>query len=240
MFHVAVCDDNKIICEKLRDIIKLYGRKNYIDIKIDMYASIQDFIQQLENGAKYNLIFLDIAFPKEEENGVSLAELIRNELSDDAVQLVFISASEDYYKELLEVRPMHFLLKPFTDEQVERDVKKAIELTDTMDTFFTYQKNKTRHRIPLKEILYFESIGRQIRIKWVGGEDFFYGKLSGIKEQLRNKRFCTPSKSYFVRYDCIEEFTTKTIRLKNGQVLDISRNFVDKMMEYQMQYEREV
>lgn len=77
-----------------------------------------------------------------------------------------MSGYSEYYRELLEVRPMHFLDKPFTREQVERDLEKALELMGEEDKFFSYTKNHVRQRLPIKDIIYFESVKRQIHIKY--------------------------------------------------------------------------
>ena len=237
MLQIAVCDDEKYLCRSLAVMIEEYGEKKCLEIKTDVYYSIGELFSSVKMGKMYQLIFLDIVFSEESQNGVEFAKYIRGEMGNEKTLLIFMSGYSEYYRELLEVRPMHFLDKPFTREQVERDLEKALELMGEEDKFFSYTKNHVRQRLPIKDIIYFESVKRQIHIKYEGGDDWFYGKLSDVTESLKDEKFCIPGDSYFVNYDKITRFSKRKIWLSNGEEINITRKHSQAMSDYRLKYE---
>ena len=233
MFRVAICDDVHEVCDTLGCTVRQCCEKECVDVSLDTFTSSNDLYQNVSAGEEYDLIFLDIEFPDGMKSGVEVGRLIREEQEDDIVQIVFISGKDSYCKELLELQPLHFLQKPFTAEQVDKDVVKA------MRTAFVYEKEKKQCRVKIRDILYFELKTPKIRVRHKTGEDFFYGSWKDVIDKMSEHRFCRVARSYLVHYDYISGFSSTKLELENGEIIPVSRSYKDNLRKCQARFERE-
>lgn len=219
MFKIAICDDNEMVCSKIENILEEFFVTEAIHYEIDSFQSGEELLKELENHEKYDLIYLDIEL--ETINGVVVGRFIREEMFDDFTQIAFISAKASYALELFQVRPIDFLVKPFTYKQVITVLEKALELQGRQAKIFRYKSGKLENRMPYKDIMYFSSDGKKIIIHKRNGEDYFYGKLSELK--LPSKDFIQIHKSFIVNKQYVIRFKFDSVRLSNAEELPISR-----------------
>lgn len=125
MFHIAICDDEVILCRQIEKYLEEYIARNLV--KTEIFYSADKLYDALNKGEYYDLIFLDIEFQL--SNGVEIGQRIRMELECEKVQIVYISAKQSYAMELFPIRPMNFLVKPISRIDVINNVDKAIELS---------------------------------------------------------------------------------------------------------------
>lgn len=92
MFKIAVCDDESLFAENLKELISNYMTEKDLVFEIDTYISGKKLLEQGVKVTQYEIIFLDINM--EEIDGIKAAETIR-ELSRD-VFIVFVTAYVDY------------------------------------------------------------------------------------------------------------------------------------------------
>ena len=92
MFKIAVCDDESLFAENLKELISNYMTEKDLVCEIDTYISGKKLLEQGVKVTQYEIIFLDINM--EEIDGIKAAETIR-ELSRD-VFIVFVTAYVDY------------------------------------------------------------------------------------------------------------------------------------------------
>ena len=119
MVHIAICDDETKICADLeRALIDILKKQN-VRYSIDIFHSSNEFIREIETGANFDLIFLDIVFASKEISGVEVGQLIRDAHENHKMQVVFISWEEKYAMQLFELRPLNFLVKPLSNDKIE-------------------------------------------------------------------------------------------------------------------------
>ena len=219
MFKVAICDDNGAICSEIENILENFFSTELIQYEIDSFSSGDELLKELKSNEKYDLIYLDIELA--ELNGVVVGRYIREEMLDDFTQIVFISAKPSYALELFQVRPMNFLVKPFTDKQVVDALQKTLELQGRQTRIFLYKSGKIETRIPYKDIMYFSSDVKKILIHRRNGVDSFYGKLSELKLPVSD--FIQIHKSFIVNKQFVVRFKFDSVLLSNSEELPISR-----------------
>lgn len=237
MFRIGICDDEAVICSELESIILKYSFAVSEEIETFIFHSGEELRRFLKDNVPFDMVFLDIELVA--MNGVEVARFIREDLNNESVQIVFISAKDSYYLQLFDYRPMHFLRKPMMPDDVIKDVKKAMELSDRIGGAFLYKQGHTTCRVPVKDILYFESRGRQIRIATVDEDIYFYGRLGEICESVENHHFLLIHKSYLVNYMHVREFRQKELVMSNREILPISRQKSGEVMQQLLKYERE-
>mgnify|MGYP001040070491 CR=1 FL=1 len=223
MFRVAICDDEKTICSQIEKVILDYQKNCAEKIDILTFLSGEELYKIIKDVQAFDLIFLDIELDK--LNGIEVGKIIREELNDNITQIVYISANKDYAMELFENRPLNFLVKPICCEKIIKSLNAAINLHKNSDLFFEFCYNYNFIKIPYKKIMYFESNDKKINVITTDEIYEYYGKLSELKKQVKEKDFIQIHKSLLVNYQYIVEVSYEKIKLTNGEKLNISQSY---------------
>lgn len=222
MLRIAICDDDKIICQQLEDMLTDIEEETNEQFEVEVFYSGEELYRYLTKNNRYNLIFLDIEM--RDLNGVEVGKKIRDEMNDEATQIVYISGREDYAMDLFEVRPLNFLIKPVSKNKVEAAVNKAIKILGESKHFYEYKNGNVNFSVSVGDILYFESDGRKVNIILMDDVKSFYGKLSEVEEKLRNQDFIMIHKSYLINFNHVIEYTYDYVKMSNKETLTISQN----------------
>lgn len=237
MFRIAVCDDEKNICSSIENIILDYQKELCAEFEVEVFYSGRELCRALDSQERFDLIFLDIQM--ELLNGIEVGYKIRQEKDDYITKIVFVSGTEQYYRQLFNVQPLNFILKPIDPLEIRKNIKLAMKLSNQLDGLFTYKKRHEAYKIDVKDIFYFESMDREIRMVTTGGEERFYGKLEDVLTQLGKYQFMQIHKSYIVSYNQVTQFKYEQVSLANGESLPISQSRRKDIRALQMKYEKE-
>ncbi|SMP66797.1 LytR/AlgR family response regulator transcription factor [Anoxynatronum buryatiense] len=222
-FKIAVCDDDQMIRHQLDKAISKFSEKKLEPFESMTFSSGEELIHQLRRGNTFDLIFLDIDLVT--VTGIYVGQFIRNELSDELTQIVYISGTEQYAMSLFEVRPMHFLIKPIKDDKVQEMIALAVQIKNQLIPVFEFQTNRNSIRIPVGEIIYFESHGRKVFLVTKSETYPFYGKLAEIETQPQHHLFLRIHQSYLVNYQHITTSGFDHVQMTNQTTLPISSKY---------------
>lgn len=234
VIKIAICDDEENICTRIEEFILDYGIINKVELDIQIFYTGEALLRLIQNGVQFDLVFLDIEM--QPMNGIEVGKTIREKIRNEIIKIVYISAIESYAMELFEVRPLHFLIKPISKKKVIWTVTKAMELLEKDETVFEFSCNKTTVRVPIKNIMYFTSEARKVKIIMENEDKEFYGKLSDVEKQL-NHNFVRIHKSYFINSKYVSEYTYENIHLCNGDMLNIARKYRNEVRKILMKRE---
>ncbi len=235
MFKICICDDDTVVCSEIENIILNYSTSISEKIDVEVFWSGEELYDHIKCGNYFDMIFLDIELKK--LNGIELGKIIRNEMKNEITQIVYISSKENYAMELFEVRPLNFLIKPVDDTKVIEMVNKAMELLNRLDFYFKYKQGRNFFRKEIKDIIYFESDNRQVKMVTTTDEITFYGTLSEIHSQLEPHKFFFIHKSYLVNYYHVAESYYDKLVMTNSQILSISQSKRAEVRKLQLKYE---
>lgn len=223
MYRVAICDDESYICSQIEDIIINYQKETMKEIDIEVFYSAEDLYRFIKEEHKFDIIFLDIEL--KQMNGVEIGRIIRQEIQDEATQLLYISSKQDYAMALFDNRPLNFLIKPLSKEKVEKYLQQAIEISEKSNLFHEFNVGKVHYKVPYKDIMYFESDDKKIRIITNTVTYECYGKLTEIKEVVPSTEFFYIHKSYLVNYLYVSEAQYERLKMTSGIYLPISQTY---------------
>lgn len=221
MLRIAICDDDNYICAQVEKILLKLKHKIEKRVDVDVFYTGESLIEFLIDGAYFDIIFLDIELHS--LSGVEVGRKIRDELKNESTQIVYISGRDSYAMELFDIRPLNFLIKPLKAEKINEVVKKAISLANKSNQFFEYKANYNTIKIPVKDILYFESSGKKVRMTMQNEAHEFYSKLTDVENQLNNQNFIFIHKSYLVNHLYVIEHRYEFVKMSNETVLPISQ-----------------
>jgi DNA-binding LytR/AlgR family response regulator len=226
--QIAICDDNDMVCSQIEDYITAYQSNTYC---IDIFNSGERLLNSLSM-QHYYIIFLDIELPG--INGVEVGQYIRNTLHNHQIEIVYISGSNQYDRQLFDVQPLNFISKPITKEAVINTLITAkIRSNDCADNF-RYKIGKSVYHIPYSNIIYFQSQNRKIKMETITESIYFYGKIEDIAPDATNHHFLSLNRSELVNLNCISEYHYCSIILTNGEELEVSRANRKHLREYEL------
>ncbi len=237
MLRIAVCDDDETICTSLERYITNACKSNYIESEIDLFSSGKTIKNHLRNGSSYNILFLDIELA--DDTGISVSECIRNEIKDEATQIIYVSGKNEYDRQLFAFRPFSFIEKPFDQEIIKYNIDKYIRIygDKIKNELFHYKYGHDTFWININSILYFKSNRKIINIVTLNNTETFYGTISSIIEQIDSRGFFSPHKSYYVNYRYVKAFQSDLIIMVNGDRIPIAKGKRNVISQLQLHFE---
>lgn len=221
MVKVAVCDDIQEVVAQVTGYLTEYQQLKNQKIDVKAFFNAEDLWEHIKSNS-CDLIILDIELVA--MNGVELGHLIRTELNDHAVNIIFISALDTYDRQLFDVQPLNFLPKPIDKKKLFDMLDLAFRLLDDKNHIFVFKDKYGSHRLRVKEILYFESLAHNFKIVTTSENYEFRASLSDIMNELSNFGFIQVHRSYIVNYDQIRAIKYEELIMANGDAIPISRN----------------
>lgn len=235
MYKIGICDDDKILCSALEEKIYEISKQLAIKVDIEVWYSGESIQNDLQKGIELDLIFLDIELVQ--KNGIAVGNFIRNEMEDIQTHIVYISSKEGYAMQLFKVQPLDFLIKPVSEEQIKEVLMRSIRQKRNTDVYFEYKKGNSVLRVLLKDIVYFMSMDKKIVIVKKDGEEEFYGKLKSISENLPPD-FIMIHQSYIIHQSYVSEYTYETVKMVNGENINISKPYRKETRSKIKQYQK--
>ena len=223
--NIAICDSDVKFTSIVEDILQKKTAKMNVNVETEVFFDGRALLNNVQNGNKYDLIFLDIEV--DHIDGIEVARDIRK--NDKNVLFIYISDNEQSWKELFEVNPFRFLSKPLDTILLATYFEAAIEKITTEDVYFQYTFNKRVCKVLLNDVVYFESRNRMINIFFAdGSSSSFYGKLNEIEDDIvdSNSQFLRIHQSYLINCNFVREAISNNVTLTSAAqktVLKISR-----------------
>ena len=206
MLKIAICDDDLGFTGSLETMVLEESRSIGIRVDTNVFSDGKTLLKSIQSGERYGLIFIDIEM--EQVDGI-----------------IYISGYDKYLKELFEVEPFRFLSKPLDKEKFRRYFKEACQRIGETEIFFQFTYNREIRKVPLKDIVYFESRNRVVHIFLRNGSTaYFYGKLSVVEKELADSRryFLRIHQSFLVNYDYIAKMNFFNITISmNGKEIEL-------------------
>ncbi len=220
MYNIGICDDGINICAAIEKMILNYSQSQRIELDVKVWYTGETLCEYLGQGNHLDILFLDIELF--DVTGIEVGNFIRELLGDRGMQIVYISGRTIYAQKLFKTQPMDFLIKPIIQEQINETLALAFKIIKKSTQKFEFQNGKDYFYVSFKEIMYFCSEGRKIRIITSFGQQEFYGKLKEVIRKLPQE-FIAIHQSYIINKQYILKYTYEFVELIDGTILTISK-----------------
>lgn len=223
MIQIAICDDDMTTTSQIEEYIRQIETEQHIQVQSRIFFDGKFFMQSVESGEVYDLIYLDVEMPL--MKGLDVAKKLREmEISS---LIIYISNYETYCESMIETEPFRFLRKPINDVDLFRKYfMSAYKKLENRNEYYTYSYKKIHHKININDIMYFESNNRKICIHTNGNQEnnTFYGQLDKVEKELESKSctFIRIHQSYLVNSTYINTVQHDAVILENKDELPIS------------------
>ncbi|MGL5378779.1 LytR/AlgR family response regulator transcription factor [Clostridium sp.] len=231
MFKIAICDDEIIHHNLLKDFINMWANKFQNEIKISCYQSAEEFLFYWKEEEEFNLIILDIEM--RQMSGTELARHIRSR--DKDIDIVFFTAHSEFAFEGYEVKAMNYLLKPINYKKLEKVINKSYEKyknSKKSEEYLSVKMNKEVIEIPLSEVRYFIMFSHYLDIVTEKETIKWKKRISDLEEEIINPKFIRCHRSYIVNMEYVKIVQKNKIILEDNTIIPISNTRLDKVKEY--------
>ena len=230
MLRIAICDDEKKYIENISDLVKLYSEKNSVEIDICAFEKSFDLLDSIESGELYDAYLLDIYMPG--ISGISIAEELRNR--QETAPIIFLTSSPDHAIEAYEVRAVHYILKPLSEDKFFSAMDRVIESIPVKESEEIVLKTERMYRrILTNDIIYAETDGNYQKVFLNSGESLRV-RMTSVElfdELCKWERFYKCGRTYILNLGKIGKLTNKTVVVKGGKELQIPRNVMVDLKE---------
>lgn len=221
---IGVCDDVLADRQRLISLIKVeYPHFQCVD-----YKSAEMLLWDFENSTHFDILFLDIFM--EGMSGIEVAKQIR--ILDPNLLLIFVSSSNDFYRESYDLYAFNYLIKPLTADKLTEVLQHATQyLNKNTGQFIRFSFNNNFYKVRCSELLYISSDKHIVNFHTINGEVLkSYGKLDNFITQLSSEVFVRCHQSYIVNLNHVTGMTTAEF-LFSETTVPISRKYLSNARE---------
>lgn len=229
MYNIAICDDEEKVIQYLKNIIINTGISKE-SVKFYEFSSGEEFIDYLNDAVSCDLLILDIQMKKMDGN--ETAKEFRKVFP--TTTLVFCSGVCMPTVKSFEVTPFRYLLKTYTDEHIQSEMKTIINemINKKVEPFIVGNNRYNLVKLRPSDILYI-SIAKRGSYIHIYPDIIEYKfeeklmskeKVESLYNQLKDFGFAYAHNSYIVNLKYIIKITTSELQLVEGTKLTISRS----------------
>lgn len=216
---IAVCDDNALFLEQIKEQLSLFPEVE----ELSLYSDLETFVRSLETGKHYDAVFLDIDW-HQEQRGLNTAEFLYQK--SPATRIIYITGYNDRFSQdifLHNANLSGYLTKPVDQARLKANLEKvARALAEAVSQPLILRSGGNYISVSPEEIYYIESRGHNIVVH-AQEEIVSYKRLDPISHMLPDC-FFRCHKSYLVNLNQIRRFQASAILLKNGESIPVSRS----------------
>ncbi|NMM94772.1 LytR/AlgR family response regulator transcription factor [Bifidobacterium oedipodis] len=221
MFRVAVVEDEDDAADKLIACLRRYSDVHEgIAFDIVAFEDPVGFLKTLTPD-EWDIVFMDIEMPN--MDGMEGAHRFR-EIDRDAV-LIFVTNMAQFAMQGYEVDALSYILKPFSEADVERKITRAIQLRNRDAESILITQRGNIQRLPLRDIMYVEVRGRNLVYHTASCTYTAAGSMKSVEASLGERGFARCANSYVVNHRHIASVAGASVILSNDVELPIGRSF---------------
>jgi len=231
-----IVDDERLARVNLRKLLESHPQ-----IEIVGEAASCSTAMELIRLHKPGLVFLDIQL-----NGETGFDLL--EMTDNSIEIIFVTAYDEYAIRAFEVNAADYLLKPVNPERLKNSLERILtskaepartaRVYEFSDSIYVRLTNSRSSFIKISSITHICPVGNYSRITTLEGKCSLVLKtLKQWLEELPSNHFIRIHRSCIINIDHIDRIEKKpmaphVVHLKNlPQPLEISRRFAGKLKD---------
>lgn len=235
MIEIALCDDHWQIIDQLGAYLEEYLQQRSLKYHIHKFLTPSEAYKYM-NHEVVHILFMDLEFGKEDEDGVLWTKKIHEAFPSTMV--LILTAYEYRYKEGYRARAFRFMTKPLIRQEFEENMDDCLRELDGLQTIWLKQKN-INIQITVKDILYIKAYVGESEIHTK--ERLYYSEesLSQWEMQLQENHFFRIHKSYLINMAQVTDIIANhhEIVLGGDVRLPVSRRRWTEFQNHYMRYD---
>lgn len=231
MLHIAICDDEKVFVDHLKELLSQYILETGEEIKTSVFYDGLDLIEKYD--PSFDLIFLDIQMKM--VDGLRAAEKIREK--DESVGILFLTTLSQYGLEGYKYQAVNYIIKPLQYGRLKAELNRFIRRRPLdAEPFLAVSNDTGKYKILLKNLRYVETFNRNLLFHTGQESILCYRSMKEIERELSDKGFARCHTSYLINLAYVKGVKKLEITLITGEKIPISqprrKAFMEKLTDY--------
>lgn len=225
MVKIAVCDDEQLYLDKTRAMLEQYAAAHDTEITAEAFSNPSALLDSIEAGVRHGIYLLDIYMPG--VSGMSVATELRSKGVRSPI--IFLTSSTEHAVEAFGVDATHYLLKPYTQQNLFAAMDKAMQsISAHAEESIVLKIGGAYQSVPVDHILYCESADNYQRIWMKHGDKLLVRMTASQLYALLESSGCFHrcGRAYILNLDHVKKVTGNSAVLKTGVELPLPRSTV--------------
>lgn len=218
LLKIAICDDEKTYLEQIAEMTKNILNKEELFHSITTYDSCKELLQNIESGAEYHILLLDIMM--DELDGMKFARILREKKIKSSI--IFISSNREMALMGYEVSAVRYLQKPLIEEKLEEALRYCFEQWQKKEEILL-TTDYGRYRVALEDIQYVEAFDRGTQIVLEQDVIDVKMKFRDIMGMLPETLFVQSHRAYIVNLSHVKKIRMNEFEMDCGRKVPISK-----------------
>lgn len=220
--NIAVCDNDLIIHELLRQYIARFRFDNNISHTVSYFSNGSELLSAYAGGCSYDMIITDIEMPG--PNGIDTAEQIRN-LYDKNVMIIFLTSYPRPTHGSFRIQLHRYWVKPLSFDSFKEQMETIVsEITNSEKIIRLPGENGRSFMLKVRDIIYVEFLHKEHCLIFHTVSSSYTAKenLSDYRNSLNAFRFISLSRTLSVNIRHIRSFHKNILELSNGRTVQLT------------------
>lgn len=233
MLHIAICDDEPNISEKIKAMVSDFFRRKNLEIIITQFSNGEEL---LKYGEVIDILFLDIQMNG--IDGMETARKLRNRKFKGF--LIFITVLKEMVFQAFDVQAYDYLVKPVEEKHFEKTMERLLEsMQNASEAGLLVQKGFESSIIALEDIVFCEIIDRKVYLHLVSSEVVdFYERIKKLETRL-DSRFFRCHRSFLINLRYLKSYKNGIAYMEGGKQIPVSRLRSKELSSVILQYMEE-
>ena len=231
--RIAIVDDLAAERALLKDRLEQQLHRRNVQADILEYESGETFLEAARK-APFTAAFLDIYM--DGMTGMEAAKKLRK--TDTDCLLVFTTTSTDHALEGFQVRALHYLVKPFSENELSGLLDEMLKRLPQQEKFLDIKVSGSDIRLCCSDIVYAEHFAHIINIHTVAGKTLatrqsFKVFTESLKE---DPRFFICGRGVIVNLEQAEDFEADAFCMRDGSRVYVCQNLLKSARQVFMEF----
>ena len=229
--YIAICDDQINELERIVNLLHIWEKEHNTTLRFKIFQSAAEMLDAAAASEKepFSLYLLDVMMPR--MDGIAVAREIRS--FDEAADIVFFTASQEFAYASYGVRALNYLLKPIQPEDLFPLLNRLFLHENNPQEYLLLKSGATLIRAPFSQIVYVEVMNKCLYYHLT---DNTVKQVSGTLRQcepflLSRPEFKRIHRSYIVNLMKVIELSPTTARTVLGKELPVSRGLHQQLQK---------
>lgn len=237
MVKIAIVDDSIEILASIRKIVENITIKFLDDQELEIYtyARAELLIYDLEEHVHFDIFLLDVEMP--DMNGIELAKNIRK--MQENGYIIFLTSHPQFAIRGYDrkVRAYQYLLKETMNSRLPEVMEDVIRrcLREEKQYYFIVNQHRME-KLKYQNIIHIKKDGKNCMIVMVDGVHTDRTTLENIMGCLDTAMFLPIERGCIVNIEHICKIQRNEVYMDNGDILEISRNNIQKVKKRVSRY----
>ena len=230
---IAIVDDIKEERVLLRTRLEKIFHQKDMGFHCCEYENGEAFLEASKD-QDITVLFLDIYM--DGANGIEIAKEFRKSNKD--CLLIFTTTSTDHALEGFQVRALHYLVKPYSENDISVLADEILSRIPDSGKYIDVKVNGSNIQIPFRKIIYAEHFSHMIHIHTTGGKELITRQsFEAFTASLKmDPRFYLCSRGVVINLEHAVDFDGSGFRLDNGSNVPVSRKLLKNARQTFMEF----